>query len=99
VPAADNTVIDNTEEIEMSKRKNTHSEPEVKRGGGRWLVVLLVVGVGGYLGVQALTGYLATYAANPAAPGDLSIGTWAVAIVVALFLAWCFTGGSKGDRR
>lgn len=84
----------------MSKRNNTvdsfDGDLEVRRGGGRWLVVLLVVVGGGYFGGKVLSGYLLPYL--PSGAGDLSLGAWVVATVLALFLVWCFSGSKGGSR-
>lgn len=96
-PAGPVNARNNTEEIGMSKRKNI-ANVEVKRGGGRVLIVLAVLVVGGFFGVQFISEFLQAHAPDPTAAGDVSIGMWVVAGVLALFLAWCFSGSKGGSR-
>jgi len=69
----------------------------VQRGLGVLVALVALVGAG-YYGVPPLSRYLQAHAASPAAAGEVELGTWVVAAVVALFLVWCFSG-SRGGRR
>lgn len=102
---AGNAVTHNLEEIEMGKPKNVerehYGETGTRRGGGAARVLLVVVGLVAVamFAMPVLSGYLAEHATEGAgAVGDINVGAWAVGIVLALFLGWCFTSGSKGGR-
>jgi len=88
----------------MSRHKNSESGAE--RGGvearptdARWWVVkVFLLTAAGYYGVRWLSQYLQTHAANPAAAGEVELGTWVVGVLLVGFLVWCFSG-SRGGRR